>query len=176
MKIFKFFGKIFNFGLKYRKEEEKYHSESYKFGPVGHLINITLMALFPLLCLLGAWIIPWGNTWLFKVLCLAATFTVFTTTAELFIYGIVALRHRVRMKIQNKVEDKIAEGISEAITGAEITDEQKQKLEQEKAKGTHDKMDLAIGIISIVLSVLVLLAWIGINVGFIWFYLSGTAK
>lgn len=161
MRLLKWFGRIFNFGAKYRKEEEKYHKESKKSGPVGHLITLILTSVIPLLSLWGAIELPWSGEymWIFKIFCILGSLMIFTAPTELFILGVVALRHRVRMRIQNKVEDAAIGGLAEAISGQELTEEAKQKLKEDKARGTADKMDLVIGILGIVMSVFVVIAF-----------------
>jgi len=91
---------------------------------------------------------------------------IFTAPTELMILGIVALRHRIRMRIQNKVEDVAIGGLAEAISGQEMTEEARKKLEESKARGTADKMDLVIGILGIVMSVVVVIAFATIFICF----------
>lgn len=163
MKFFKWIGKFFSFGAKYRKEEEKYHKESKKSGPVGHLIYLILTSIIPLLCLWGAYALPWTGEeymWVLKVLCIIGSLMIFTTPTELFILGIVALRHRIRMRIENKVENVVVEGLAEAISGQEMTEEDRKHMEERKARGTQDKMDLVIGILALVMSVVVVIAFV----------------
>lgn len=75
------------------------------------------------------------------------------------ITGIVALRHRFRMKMQNKIEKVALEKSYELVDG-EISAEEKEKIENHKAKGTAYCYDLAVGIIGITLSVLVVVAFV----------------
>ena len=112
---------------------------------------------------------PWGDTAisLLKVLCIVACISITTVPSDLMILGIVALRHRARMKIQNKVENVVIAGVAETITGQEMTDEDKQKLQERPAKGTDHKMDLTVGILGIVMSVLVVVAFIALLLLFV---------
>lgn len=165
----KLLSKIFNFGAKYRKQEADYHDESKRSGAVGHLITLILTAAIPLLGLWGAFQLPWGDTAisLLKVLCIVACISITTVPSDLMILGIVALRHRARMKIQNKVENVVIAGVAETITGQEMTDEDKQKLQERPAKGTDHKMDLTVGILGIVMSVLVVVAFVALLLLFV---------
>ena len=161
MRLLKWFGRIFNFGAKYRKEEEKYHNESKKHGPTGHLISLILTSLIPIVALIAAFEVPWSNNlWIVKVLCIVTSLMIATAPTELFILGVVALRHRIRMRVQNKVEDTVLEGITEAVSGKEMSEEAKKEMQAKKARGTQDKMDLIIGILGIVMSVIVFIAFI----------------
>lgn len=161
MKLLQWFGKMFNFGAKYRKQEEAYHNESKRRGPVGHLLTLIGTSAIPLLSLWGAFMLPWSNNWwILKIFCIALCFTIVTTPTELFILGVVALRHRIRMRVQNKVEDAAIEGLAEAISGKEMSEEAKKEMQAKKARGTQDKMDLIIGILGIVMSVIVFIAFI----------------
>ncbi len=161
MKLFKIIGKFFNFGAKYRKQEEAYHNESKRRGPVGHLITLIFTSAIPLLSLWGAFALPWDNDmWILKIFCIAGCLSIVTIPSELFILGIVALRHRIRMRVQNKVEDTVISGMTEAISGQELSEEAKQKIVDKKARGTSDKMDLVIGILGIVMSVVVVIAFV----------------
>lgn len=161
MKFLKWVGRIFNFGAKYKKEEEKYHYEAKHGGPVGHLIGLFLTSAIPLLSLWGAFALPWSgeNMWILKIFCILGSLMIFTAPTELFVLGVVALRHRVRMRIQNKVENEAIGGLAEAISGKEMTEEDKKHLEERKARGTSDKMDLVIGILGITMSVVVIIAF-----------------
>jgi len=159
MKILKFFQWFFNFGKKYKKREEKYHRDSRKFGTSGELITVILYTAFPILMTIGAFKLPWGEiSGVFKIICIIAFIpATFWTASELMITGIVALRHRMRMKIQNKVEGEAIGGLAEAISGKEMTAEDEQKIKDYKAKGTAHKYDLVVGISGIVCSVAVII-------------------
>lgn len=160
MKFLKWF---FNFGKKYKKREEEYHRKSKKFGTSGEILTILLYTALPLLSLWGAFKISWGATefsWVLKLFCIAGCLSIFTLPSDIMITAIVALRHRLRMKVQNKVEDVAIEQLAETISGQEMTDEQKQKLEDDKARGTAPKYDLAVGILGIICSVAVVIAFV----------------
>ena len=73
------------------------------------------------------------------------------------IIGIVALRHRMRMKIQNKIEGEAIGGLAEAIAGEKRSDEDREKIKNYEAKGTAHKYDLVVGIMGIVCSVAVII-------------------
>ena len=86
------------------------------------------------------------------------------------ILGIVALKHALRMKIQNKIEGNLIANTAEALSGKELTNEEKQKSEEfkknYKAKGTAYGFDIFLGIFCIVMSVAVVIAFVGMALGF----------
>ena len=108
---------------------------------------------------IGAFKLPWGEvSGVFKIICIIAFIpATFWTASELMIIGIVALRHRLRMKIQNKVEGEAIGHLAEAISGQEMSQEDEQKVKNYKAKGTAYKYDLVVGIMGIVCSVAVII-------------------
>ena len=149
-----------NFGKKYRKKEEKYHKDSKRYGTSGELIFLFFESAIPLLSIWGAFELPWEGGWaLLKIFCFVGMALIFQTPTDLMITGIVALRHRFRMKMQNKIEKVALEKSYELVDG-EISAEEKEKIENHKAKGTAYRYDLAVGIIGITLSVLVVVAFV----------------
>ena len=76
------------------------------------------------------------------------------------IIGIIALRHRFKMKIQNKVTGAMITTATETITGEELSEEEKEKNKNYTAKGTAHTYDLVVGILGITLSILVVIAFI----------------
>lgn len=159
MKVPKFITWFFNFGKKYKKREEKYHRDSKKFGTSGELITIIMYTAFPILMTIGAFKLPWGEiSGVFKVICIIAFIpATFWAASEIMITGIVALRHRMRMKIQNKIEGEAIGGLAEAIAGQERSDEDREKIKNYEARGTAHKYDLVVGIMGIVCSVAVII-------------------
>ena len=97
---------------------------------------------------------------------------IFTAPTELMVLGIVALRHRLRMRVQNQVENAAIGGLAEAISGKEMTEEDKKHLEERKARGTSDKLDLVIGILGIVMSVVVVIAFVSMFFGFCAYHIG----
>ena len=159
MKIPKFITWFFNFGKKYKKREEKYHRDTKKLVTSGELVTVILNTAFPILMTIGAFKLPWGEiSGIFKIICIICfiPFT-FYTASELTIIGIVALRHRMRMKIQNKIEGEAIGHLAETISGKEMTEEDRQKVKNYEAKGTAYKYDLFVGILSIVCAVAVVI-------------------
>lgn len=159
MKMPKFITWFFNFGKKYKAREEKYHRDSKKFGTSGELITIVLNTAAAILMTIAAFKLPWGEvSGVFKVLCIIGFIPfAFHTSSELMIIGIVALRHRMRMKIQNKIEGEAIGGLAEAIAGEKRSDEDREKIKNYEAKGTAHKYDLVVGIMGIVCSVAVII-------------------
>lgn len=159
MKIPKFITWFFNFGKKYKKREEKYHSDSKRFGTSGELITIILNTALAILMTIGAFKLPWGEiSGIFKIICIIAFIPfAFTTSCDLMIIGIIALRHRMRMKIQNKIEGEAIGGLAEAIAGEKRSDEDREKIKNYEARGTAHKYDLVVGIAGIVCSVAVII-------------------
>lgn len=92
--------------------------------------------------------------------CILGSCSIYLASTEMMITGIVALRHALRMKIQNKVEDEASIAIAEAVTGQEVSEEQRAKVSERKARGTAYGYDLTVGIVGITLSVLVTVAFI----------------
>jgi len=157
----KFLTFLFGFRTKYRKQEEAYHNESRRRGPVGHLIGLILTSAIPLLSLWGAFALPWSNSmWVLKIFCIACCFMIITVPSELLILGIVALRHRIRMRVQNKVEGSILDKTADMIAGEKRSEEDRKRVENYEARGTQNKMDLVIGILGIVMSILVVIAFV----------------
>lgn len=158
MKLINWF---FNFSKKYSKVEREYSDTSRKIGPVWNFISLALMTAIPLLTLWGAFAISWGgNMWIFKILCIVfAIASIFKVPSELAIFGIVALRHRVNTSIQGKIEGVVTEKVME-LDGQELTEEDKQALKSKKVRGAHPKADLIIGILGLVFSVLVVVAFV----------------
>ena len=99
---------------------------------------------------------------LHTILKLFGAILILYVPTELMVIGVIALRHRLRMKIENKVTSVAIEKTVEAISGEEITGENKEEVENYEARGTADKYDLTVGILGIVLSVVVVIAFIGI--------------
>ena len=162
MKLLKWF---FSFGEKYRKREKEYHRRSKKFGTAGEIMGLILYTAVPLLSLWGLFSdVHWG----LKILCGMGALTIFMAPSELMITGIVALRHRMRMKVQNKVEGAMIGKTAEMISGEELTGEAKEKIDNYQARGTADTYDLVVGICGIVLSIVVVLAFIGLSILFIY--------
>ncbi|MBR2052935.1 MAG: hypothetical protein IKB21_02695 [Clostridia bacterium] len=156
MKFLKWF---FNFGEKYRKKEEEYAQKSRKFGTSGELIALFFLSAVPLLSLWGMF----SNIALgWKLLLIVGVVTIFYIPGELMVMGIVALRHRMKMKAINKVHGAMMEKTTEILSGEEVTGENKEKFENYKAKGTAPKYDLAVGICGIALSVLVVVAFVAL--------------
>lgn len=161
MKIFKWIINFFNFGKKYRKREEEYHNKTKRLGTSGELITLILWSAIPLLSLWGAFKLPWeGGYVVLRIFCFLGLFTILYAPTELMITGIVALRHRLRMKVQNKIEGAMIGKTAELISGEEMTEEDKEKTKNYKAKGTSSGYDLAVGIIGITMSVVVVVAFI----------------
>ena len=159
MKVPKIITWFFNFGKKYKQREEKYHRDSRKFGTSGELITIIMYTAFPILMTIGAYKLPWGEiSGVFKIICIIAFIpATFWAASELMITGIVALRHRMRMKIQNKIEGEAIGHLAETISGQEMSAEDEQKVKEYKAKGTAHKYDLVVGILGIVCSIAVII-------------------
>lgn len=175
MKIPKFITWFFNFGKKYKKREEKYHRDSKRFGTSGELITIVLNTAFAILMTIGAFKLPWGEiSGIFKVLCIIAfiPFT-FHTASELMIIGIIALRHRMRMKIQNKIEGEAIGALAETIAGEKRSDEDREKIKNYEARGTAHKYDLVVGIMGIVCSVAVIITCSTLFFVFMYQLISG---
>ena len=156
---------FFNFGKKYRKREEEYHRKSKKFGTSGELLTIIFFTALPLLSLWGVHALPWeGGMVALKILCCFGLTTILMAPGELMITGIVALRHRLRMKVQNKVEGKLYDTL-DSVSGKEPTEED-DKAEEYKARGTASGYDLTVGILGIVMSVVVVVAFITLCIVF----------
>lgn len=156
MKLLKWF---FNFGEKYRKKEEEYARKSRKLGTSGELIGLFLLSAVPLLSLWGMFsniAIGW------KLLLIIGVVTIFYIPGELMVTGIVALRHRLKMKITNKIHGAMLEKTTEVLSGEELSEENKEKFGNYKAKGTAPKYDLVVGICGIALSVLVIVAFVAL--------------
>ncbi len=158
MNILKWF---FSFGEKYRKKEQDYANKSRKFGTSGELVTLILFTALPLLSLWGCFAVPWeGNYWILKIFCILGALSIFMVPSELMILGIVALRHRLKMKIANKVHDVVIENVTETVSGQELSEEDKQKMEEKNLRGTANRYDLAVGIIGIVASIAVVIAFV----------------
>ena len=165
----KFLSFMFNFGKKYRAREEKYHSDSVKHGRSMVLIEIIIYTLVPILSIIGLRFLPWdgGTGWLtaLKVFCFLFGFTLFFAPSELMITGIVALRHRARMKVQNAIENKVQDVLDD------ITNENVEENKDEKprvAKGTANKYDLVVGILGILCSIAVVVTCVLLICSFFW--------
>ena len=72
------------------------------------------------------------------------------------------------MKIANKLESSIKEKTIEAVSGEELSEEEKEKINNYKVKGTANGYDLAVGIIGILLSIAVIVAFITLFFVFIF--------
>ena len=72
------------------------------------------------------------------------------------------------MKIANKFESSIKEKTIEAFSGEELSEEEKEKINNYKDKGTANGYDLAVGIIGILLSIAVIVAFITLFFVFIF--------
>lgn len=163
MKFLKWFGNLFNFKNKYSKEEQKYHEETKRYGLFGHLLNLVLFSAIPLLALWGVFAIQhWGWKLFLIVIALGSICKI---PSDFMITGIVALRHRAKMKIANKIEDVVVENAKELVKGEELTDEEKQQIKDKKIAGTSPKTDLIVGILSIVLSIGLVFAFVGLFFG-----------
>ncbi len=155
---------VFGFGKKYRKREQEYARRSRKFGTSGELISLVLFSAVPLLSLWGLFSdvdLP------LKVLCFLGAATIVYIPTELTIIAIVALRHMVKMKIQSKVEAEAIEAIAETVSDKELPEEEKEKLKNHEARGTASKYDLAVGVIGLVMSFVVVVAFFVMLVLFI---------
>ena len=155
MKVPKFITWFFNFGKKYKAREEKYHRDSKRFGTSGELIGIILHTALPILVTIGAFKLPWSEiSCIFKILCIISFIpATIWAASELMITGIVALRHRMRMKIQNKIEGEAIDALADTIAGEKRSDEDREKIKNYEARGTAHKYDLVVGIMGIVCSV-----------------------
>ncbi len=153
----KFLKWMFGFGKKYRKREEEYARKSRKFGTSGELVFLFILALIPLISLWGLF---YPTSTPILVLSIFGTLIIFYAPKELLIIGIVALRHSARMKIENKITGKLIGKTAEVISGQELNETQKEDLDNYKARGTAHKYDIAVGICGIVLSVLVVVAFV----------------
>ena len=161
MKFFGWIIKYFNFGKKYRKREGEYHNKSKKLGTSGELLMLVFYTALPLLSLWGAFKLPWeGEILILKIFCFLGILFIFQAPAELMITGIVALRHRAKMKLKNKVTGEILGKTTEVLSGQELSEEAKDKVENYEAKGTANRYDLVVGILGIVLSVAVVVAFV----------------
>ncbi len=128
-------------------------------------MGLILYTAVPLLSLWGLFSdVHWG----LKIFCGMGALTIFMAPSELMITGIVALRHRMRMRVQNKVEGAMIGKTAEMISGEELTGEAKEKIDNYQARGTADTYDLVVGICGIVLSIVVVLAFIGLSILFIY--------
>ena len=163
--IFNGIEKFINFGRKYKVKEEEYHADRLKFGPWGQVVMLILYCAVPLFCLWGVFHLPWDGYYiLLQILMIIGCFTIFKAPTDLFILGVIALRHRAKMKIQSKVEGAVIAKTAELAAGEEITEQEKADIEDIKqnheAVGTAHKFDLAIGILGISFSILVVGAFI----------------
>ena len=147
---------MFSFGEKYRKREEKYARDSRKFGNSGELIVLIILAVIPILSLWGLF----HDIGMWKIPCILGVTLILYSPSELMITGIVALRHRAKMKIQNKVEGALIGKTAEMIAGEDITEKDKEKINNYEAKGTAHKYDLAVGILGITLSIAVVITFV----------------
>ena len=164
MRLLKSIFSIFCFGKIYRKKEKKYNSETKKYGGLGNLITLILTASIPLLAVWGAYKLPWGELHIiiFKIICIfVAISSIFKVPGELFVLGIVAFKHRAKMKLQEKIETRVNKELKER-TGEEITLNGVDIKNRECAR----RWDLAIGFISIIMSILVILTFITLVVSF----------
>ena len=175
MKVPKFITWFFNFGKKYKNREEKYHRDSKKFGTSGEMITIIMYTAFPILLTIGAFKLPWGEiSGVFKIICIIAFIpATFWAASEVMITGIVALRHRMRMKIQNKIEGEAIGGLAEAIAGEKRSDEDREKIKNYEARGTAHKYDLVVGITGIVCSVAIIITCSVLFGVFVWQAIKG---
>ena len=164
----KFLKFMFAFGEKYRIREEKYASDSRRFGTSGDLFVMIILAALPLLSLWGLF----SDIGMWKIPCILGVTLILYSPTELMITGIVALRHRARMKIQNKVEGALIGKTAEMIAGENMSEQDKEKVENYEAKGTAHKYDLAVGILGISLSIIVVIAFICLLCVFGWQALS----
>lgn len=165
MKFFKWF---FGFGAKYKKKEEEYAKKSRKHKTSGELLTVIFNAVIPILCLWGAFKVPFSDLWPIKVLCIAGCLSIFMLPKESMILAIVALRHRIKMKALNKIHDTIEEKTIETLSGQELSEEKKQEIAEEDIKGTANKYDLAVGIVGIVSAVLSVIVFFCLLFAFIF--------
>lgn len=64
------------------------------------------------------------------------------------------------MKFKNKFTGEILAKTTEVLSGQELSEEAKDKVENCEAKGTANRYDLVVGILGIVLSVAVVVAFV----------------
>jgi len=147
------FNLIFGFGKRYRQKELAYARDSRRFGTSWALISVIILSAVPIACLWGAFFV---SEPIWRVFCIIGCLTILYFPKELMITGIVALRHRTKMKIQSRVEGELIEGFAESITGENADG----YGESYKARGTASGYDLAVGIIAILFSVLVIVAFV----------------
>ena len=161
MKFIKWF---FNYGVKYRKQVEKYEDNNRTIGPIANFIVLVFTTAIPLLALWGVFKLPWGDLWPVNLLCVALAFgSIFTVPSELMIYSLVAIRHGIKTRIATKMENMV-EQLDENIVG-----EQTKELASTaviKEKRTKPVWDFIIGTIGILLSIGVVIAFV---VLFFWF-------
>ena len=155
---------FFGFGKKYRKREAEYARKSRKFGTSGELIFLFILAVVPVISLWGIFNPPSTILFIFSIL---GALLIFYVPKELLIIGIIALRHRAKMKIENKLTGKLVGKTAEAISGQELSENAKQDLDNFEAIGTANKYDLTVGLCGIILSALVIVAFVVILLLFI---------
>ena len=112
---------------------------------IGQILGLFLLAALPLLSLWGAFKLPWDGEALIvlKVLCILMSCSIIKVASDILIIGIVALRHRMRMKVENKMIGALTDIVDDVPN--------KQNEQAYQAKGTNDRYDLAVGIVGIVL-------------------------
>ena len=161
MKFIKWF---FNYGVKYRKQVEKYEDNNRTIGPIANFIVLVFTTAIPLLALWGVFKLPWGDLWPVNLLCVALAFgSIFTVPSELMIFSLVAIRHGIKTRIENKVESLANEHLDENSVGKVIVEE---TITNRKGKRTKPVWDFIIGTIGILLSIGVVIAFV---VLFFWF-------
>ena len=162
MKFIKWF---FNYGVKYRKQVEKYEDNNRTIGPIANFIVLVFTTAIPLLALWGMFKLPWSEyMWILKILCgIFAFASIMKVPSELMIFSVVAIRHGFKTRIATKMENMV-EQLDENIVG-----EQTKELASTaviKEKRTKPVWDFIIGTIGILLSIGVVIAFV---VLFFWF-------
>ena len=170
MRKFKIFQNFINFGKKYRKIEQKYHEDALRNRAVIDFITHILFVATPVFALWGAFRLPTDNSGAlaFKILCIALTLIIFKGPADFIVFGIVALRHNLRMKIENKITDVVENNIPKPENSNPNTDVvvETTNVTMEDDREVRSKKDKFFGIIAIVYSILAIIAFIVLGIYF----------